>query len=171
VSELVEYLFNELMSSSYGRSSKTMHQQAGYRDGGSLMPDAGSGQVESICPECHAILISKGIVGFYDALKGGALALEGTATRQYLASINLGDILGAEAKVVSSVLTGRASIDVLSMETRAVAATWYRAIASQVGGTYAEAAAAYNVARAEFLLGTRASLPRTLRDFMNGSRP
>jgi hypothetical protein len=39
------------MSSSYGRSSKETHKQAGYPDGGSRMPDEGSGRLENVYPE------------------------------------------------------------------------------------------------------------------------
>jgi hypothetical protein len=86
-----------------------------------------------------ALTAGAGGLSVANALSGGARALEAAATRQYLSSINLVDLVGAEAKIVMNVVTGRASIELLSMETRTTAAAWFRAI--QLGGKYEEAAA------------------------------
>jgi hypothetical protein len=78
---------------------------------------------------------------------------------------------GARASIVRQVISGKQPLSVLSAQERARAASYYRSVAARTGGTHASAAARYNIARAEFLEGTRVSLSRTLPEFIkNGFR-
>jgi hypothetical protein len=51
-------------------------------------------------------------------------------------------------------------------EQRLTAAAWYRGVATRMGGSKAADAARYNVARAEFLEGSRAKLSPSLNEFI-----
>ncbi len=69
-----------------------------------------------------------------------------------------------------SVLKGRDSLSALTSGQRNAAAAFYRNVAMRVGGREAAAASRYNVARAEFLEGTRSLLSGSLPEFIkNGS--
>jgi hypothetical protein len=79
----------------------------------------------------------------------------------------LNEVVGhAAANTVRNVLKGRMPLNALTAEQRTAAAAFYRAVATRTGGTQAAAAARYNLARAEFLEGTRAALSRTLPEFI-----
>lgn len=68
--------------------------------------------------------------------------------------------------MVREVLKSRAPLDALAVEERAAAGAFYRKIAQETTGEFAEAARQFNVARAEFLEGARQSIPSTLHEFM-----
>ncbi len=79
----------------------------------------------------------------------------------------LNDTVGDDAAgKVRSALKGDVPLSALSAQERARAAAWYREVAERTVGTRARAARLYNIARAEFLEGSRSSLPRTLPDFI-----
>ncbi len=90
------------------------------------------------------------------ALRGGAIAGK---------TLN-GTVGNAAAGIVREVLKGRQPLTALTSGQRRAAAAFYRDVATRMGGREAAAASKYNVARAEFLEGTRSSLSRTLPEFI-----
>jgi hypothetical protein len=70
------------------------------------------------------------------------------------------------AEIVRNVLKGKRPLSDLTASERAAAASFYRDVASRTVGQSAEAAARYNIARAEFLEGIRKTLPPTLPEFI-----
>ncbi len=71
--------------------------------------------------------------------------------------------------VVKQVLKGKSPVSALSAAERSAAAAWYRDVAGRVKGAHASAARLYNLARAEYLEGTRASLEASLPEFMKNN--
>ena len=67
---------------------------------------------------------------------------------------------------VEAVLKGKAPLNSLTPEERKAAAEFYRQVADRTTGRFAREARLYNLARAEYLEGTRASLPPTLPEFI-----
>lgn len=79
----------------------------------------------------------------------------------------LNDTVGSgAANTVRDVLKGHQQLSALSAPHRAAAAAWYRDVATRTAGRYAAEASRYNIARAEFLEGTRSSLSPTLPEFI-----
>lgn len=77
------------------------------------------------------------------------------------------DAIGRQAgQTAKDIVTGKVPLSSLSPALRQQAANWYRAVAEVTKGAKAADARAYNIARAEFLEGTRATLPRTLPDWI-----
>jgi RHS repeat-associated protein len=96
----------------------------------------------------------------------GRLGL-GAGAADVAANATLAEAVGdAGAATVRSVLKGRLPLSALTTAERNAAAQFYRQTAEGVGGRYAAEAAAYNVARAEYLEGTRAGLSPTLPQFI-----
>jgi RHS repeat-associated protein len=101
----------------------------------------------------------------------GKVVAEATAKEAATAGFRVGKTLvetvGKEAApVVQRVLKGKEPLSALSAETRQAAAAFYRDVATRTSGKYAQEAAKYNIARAEFLEGPRATLPPTLPKFI-----
>lgn len=104
------------------------------------------------------------------AFSGGSLTTLGLG--EVAVGANLEFLFGAaKAAVVRGVISGRQPLSALSNAERLRAAAFYRSVAQRVGGNQAAAAARYNIARAEYLEGTRAFLSKTLPEFIrNGFR-
>ena len=70
------------------------------------------------------------------------------------------------ASTTTAVLKGQKPLSALTQSQRTVAAQWYRGFAGRATGKFTDAARAFNIARAEFLEGARATIPSTLTEFM-----
>jgi hypothetical protein len=107
-------------------------------------------------------------------LTGGAAAELATAIRAALVfrataagTTNLNLALGkATANLVRDVLKGRQSLSSLTHFDREIAAAYYRGIATRTVGRNAVEASSYNIARAEFLEGTRTLISPSIAEFM-----
>ena len=95
------------------------------------------------------------------------LAARGVARVSTVAGKTLNQTVGKTvANTVRDVLKGRANLSSLAVQERAGAAAFYRNVATRTGGREAAAASRYNIARAEYLEGTRSSLSSSLPEFI-----
>ncbi|HKO53106.1 MAG TPA: RHS repeat-associated core domain-containing protein [Polyangiaceae bacterium] len=115
----------------------------------------------------NGIVLADGVIGL------GRWALGRLGIGAGRAALTVGRTLNATvgeeaAAVTRDVLKGRQPLSALTAEQRAGAAAFYRDVASRTTGKYAETASKFNVARAEFLEGTRSSISSTIQEFMKG---
>ena len=105
---------------------------------------------------------------------GGALGEIGAGISEtysiYRRAISAIGELGSAPDVVKQVLKGQQGLSVLSDAQRRSAAAYYRSVAGRTGGKFAEQASKYNIARAEFLEGTRSELSPTLPSFIKNGK-
>jgi hypothetical protein len=111
--------------------------------------------------------LRRGGLGILLQRLGLVAVIEGTAAPSIVVGSSLTATVGEDAAiVVREVLKNRLPLTALSAEQRLAAAAFFRDVASRTVGKFAADAARYNIARAEFLEGTRAVLSPTLPEFI-----